>query len=160
MDRAGNTDIVETCWGYLSKTSVVNPRRVRPEVFVWRRGSAQMVLRVNPELNNVSFYSVLVSDVKPSDSLFRHLLLYNALQRREAMGLVEREGKLYVVMKYTLEMELVTAESIQRHAYAMQEVADKLDTELATTYGGQLHYEDWKKLDQSGVDNLLGNLFG
>ncbi|MBI4082651.1 MAG: hypothetical protein HY423_08585 [Candidatus Lambdaproteobacteria bacterium] len=160
MERAAASDIIETCWGYLSKTSVVNPRRIRPEVFVWRRGSAQMVLRVNPELSNVTFYSVLVSDVRPSDALFRHLLQYNALQRREAMGLVEREGRLYVVMKYTLELELVTASSIQRHAYAMQEVADQLDTELAGTYGGQLHYEDWKKLDQSGVDTLLGSLFG
>ncbi len=59
-----------------------------------------------------------------------------------------------------MELELVTSEVLVRHVYAMQEIADQLDTELVTQFGGVLHFDDWDKLDQSGVDNLLESMFG
>ena len=150
----------ETYWGYLQRANVVNLRRLRDDLFSWRRGSAQMVLQVSPTLGSFSIYSVLVTDVPESKELYRYLLNYNALQRRESLGLVEREGRLYVVLKYTMELEVATEAVVQRHVYALQEVADQLDTELAQAYGGSLHFEDWNKMDQQGVDNLLDNLFG
>jgi hypothetical protein len=42
----------------------------------------------------------------------------------------------------------------------MQEVADKLDTEIAQQFGGSMHFADWDKMDQKGVDDMLENLFG
>jgi len=59
-----------------------------------------------------------------------------------------------------MELELATEPIVQRHVYALQEMADQLDTQLARAYGGNLHFEDWDKMDQQGVDNLLDNLFG
>lgn len=150
----------EDFWEYLGTSNVVELQRVRDDMMTWRRGSAQMVLKINEGLNNISIYSVLVAGILGSEALFRYLLTYNVLQRRESLGLVEKDNKLYVVLKYTMELELVDADVLQRHVYALQEVADKLDTELVDQFGGAMHFDDWDKLDQGGVDNLLEDLFG
>jgi hypothetical protein len=151
--------IYNDVWNSLTKTSVVEPHQVRPDLMTWRRGSAQLALKVNPALDNLSIYSVLVSGVAPSEELFRYLLSYNVRQRRESLGLLEKDGKTYIVLKYTMELELSSEEVLQRHIYAMQEIADRLDTELVGQFGGNLQFEEWKKLDQASVDKLLGNLF-
>ena len=147
-------------WESLQKTHVVDPRRPRSDLMTWRRGSAQLTLKISSALDNLSIYSVLVSEVTPTEELYRYLLGYNVLQRRETLGMTEKSGKIYIVLKYTMELELVTDESLQRHILALQEIADKLDTELAERFGGTLHFEDWERLDQDSVDNLLGDLFG
>jgi len=152
--------LYESHFQALKRANVKELHRVRKDLLTWRRGSAQVVLKINPTLNNLSIYSVLVTDVKPSIELYRYLLGYNTLQRREALGLFEQEGKLYVILKYTMELELASLEVVQRHVFALQEVADELDTELAGKFGGKLHFEDWNKLDQGRVDNLLNSLFG
>jgi len=61
---------------------------------------------------------------------------------------------------YASNLELATGEVLGRHVFAMQEIADQLDTELVNQFGGVLHFSDWDKLDQGGVDNLLANMFG
>ncbi|MEE8435633.1 MAG: hypothetical protein V3S64_12670, partial [bacterium] len=108
----------------------------------------------------LSIYSVMVTGVEPSVDLFRHLLHYNILQRRESLGLFEKGGKLFIVLKYTLELDLVDHDVLGRHVFLMQEIADQLDTELVEQFGGTLHFNDWDKLDQGSVDNLLENMFG
>ncbi len=160
FDQKRANALYDAYWNYLLGAKVVDLQRVREDMMTWRRGSAQMVLKINESLNNISIYSVLVAGVLGTEALYRHLLMYNVLQRREALGLVEKNNKLYVVLKYTMELELVNAEVLQRHVYALQEVADKLDTELMEQFGGSLHFDDWDRLDQHGVDNLLENLFG
>lgn len=152
--------LYESHFQALQRANVKNLTRVRKDLLTWRRGSAQVVLKINPVLNNLSIYSVLVTDVKPSIELYRYLLGYNSLQRRESLGLFEQDGKLYVILKYTMELELASIEVVQRHVFALQEVADELDTELANKFGGKLHFEEWNKLDQGRVDNLLTSLFG
>ena len=152
--------INEHVWACLQKTHVVEPHRPRPDLMTWRRGSAQLTIKVNPELDNLSIYSVLVSGVAPTEELFRYLLAYNVLQRRESLGMTEKDGKVYIILKYTMELEVVNDDSLQRHILAIQEVADKLDTELAEKFGGSLQFEDWERLNQEGVDDLLGGLFG
>lgn len=146
-------------WGCLQHTNVVEPHRIRPDLMTWRRGSAQLALKVNPALDNLSIYSVLVSEVAPSEALFRYLLSYNVRQRRESLGLLEREGKVYIVLKYTMELELINQEVLQRHIYALQEIADQLDTELVEQFGGHLTFQEWDKMDQASVDNLMDELF-
>ena len=147
-------------WDCLQKTHVVDARRLRPDLMTWRRGSAQLTIKVSPDLDNLSIYSVLVSGVTPNESLYRYLLSYNVLQRRESLGMTEKKGKVYIVLKYTMELEVCDEQSLQRHILALQEVADKLDTELAEKFGGSLQFEDWERLDQESVDDLLGDLFG
>jgi len=144
----------------LDEAKVKDLKKVRKDLLTWRRGSAQLVLKVNPTLNNLSIYSVIVTDVKPTPELYRHLLGYNSLQRRESLGLLERNGRNYIVLKYTMELELASMAVVQRHVFALQEIADNLDTELAQQFGGKLHFEDWNKMDQKSVDSLLENLFG
>lgn len=153
------SSVSEHVWESLKRTHVVDPRRPRPDLMTWRRGSAQLTIKVNPELDNLSIYSVLVSGVTPNEQLFRYLLGYNVLQRRESLGMTEKNGKVYILLKYTMELEVVNDDSLQRHILALQEVADNLDTELAEKFGGSLQFEDWERLDQDGVDDLLGNLF-
>ena len=160
FDEKRAHELYDAYWQYLTEANVVDLQRVRADMMTWRRGSAQMVLKINEALNNISIYSVLVAGVFASDALFRHLLIYNVLQRRESLGLVVKNDKLYIVLKYTMELDLVDGDVLQRHVYALQEVADKLDTELSDLFGGSMHFDDWDKLDQSGVDNLLENLFG
>jgi hypothetical protein len=147
-------------WIWLQAAKVAQPHQLRADLMTWRRGSAQMVLRVNAELNNVSIYSALVSGVRPNEALYKYLLTYNTLQRRESLGLVERDGRWFILLKYTMEMELATQDAIQRHVYFLQERADALDTELAERFGGTLRFEDWKKLDQKSVDSMIDDLFG
>jgi T3SS (YopN, CesT) and YbjN peptide-binding chaperone 1 len=159
-DKQWAAKLYDGFWRDLQAINVVDLKRMRGDLFTWRRGSAQMVLKVNPALNNLSIYSVLVTGVEPSLELFRHLLHYNILQRRETLGVFEKADKLFIVLKYTMELELVKGEVLQRHVFAMQEIADQLDTELVSQFGGMLHFTDWDKLDQSGVDNLLANMFG
>lgn len=159
-DKEWAAKLFESFWSDLQSINLVDLKRVRNDLFTWRRGSAQMVLKVNPALNNLSIYSVLVTGVEPSIELYRHLLHYNILQRRETLGLFEKAGKLFIVLKYTMELELVTHEVLQRHVFAMQEIADQLDTELVSQFGGVLHFSDWDRLDQGGVDSLLENMFG
>lgn len=154
-DQLGN-DV----WNWLLQAKVAEPHQLRADLMIWRRGSAQMVLRVNAELANVSIYSALVSGVRPNEALYKFLLAYNGLQRRESLGLLERGGRWYILLKYTLEMELASREAIQRHVFYLQERADALDTELAERFGGTLHFEDWKKLDQASVDSMIDDLFG
>jgi hypothetical protein len=151
--------LYESHFQALKRANVKELTRIRKDLLTWRRGSAQVVLKINPNLNNVSIYSVLITGVKPSIELYRYLLGYNTLQRREALGLFEQDNKLYVILKYTMELELATIEVVQRHVFALQEVADELDTELASKFGGKLRFEDWDKLDQGKVDNLLTSLF-
>ncbi len=159
-DKEWAAKLFESYWRDLQAINVVDLKRVRSDLYSWRRGSAQMVLKVNPALNNLSIYSVLVTGVDPSLELFRHLLHYNILQRRETLGVFEKGGKLFIVLKYTMELELVRDEVLQRHVFAMQEIADQLDTELVSQFGGVLHFSDWDKLDQGSVDSLLENMFG
>ena len=159
-DKEWAAKLFEQLWSHLLGIKLVDLKRTRDDLFTWRRGSAQMVLKINPALNNVSIYSVLVTGVEPSIELFRHLLHYNILQRRETLGVFEKGGKLFIVLKYTMELELATSEVLGRHVFAIQEIADQLDTELVGQFGGVLHFSDWDKLDQGGVDNLLANMFG
>ena len=159
-DKEWAAKLYDTFWNDLQAATVSDLKRSREDLMIWRRGSAQMVLKVNPALNNLSIYSVLVTGVNPSVELFRHLLHYNILQRRESLGVFEKGGKLFIVLKYTMELELVSEEVLIRHVYALQEIADQLDTELVNQFGGTLHFDDWDKLDQSGVDGLLESMFG
>ena len=159
-DKEWAAKLYEDFWRHLEGIKLVDLKRTRADLYTWRRGSAQMVLKVNPALNNLSIYSVLVTGVEPSLELFRHLLHYNILQRRETLGVFEKGGKLFIVLKYTMELELVNQEVLQRHVFAMQEIADQLDTELVSQFGGGLHFSDWDRLDQGGVDSLLANMFG
>lgn len=151
--------LYESHYQALKRANVKELHRIRKDLLTWRRGSAQVVLKINPTLNNLSIYSVLVTGVKPSIEMYRYLLGYNTLQRREALGLFEQDNNLYVILKYTMELELASIEVVQRHVFALQEVADELDTELASKFGGKLRFEEWNKLDQGKVDNLLTSLF-
>ena len=160
FDPAQAEELYSKFWDYLQAANVVDPKQERKDLITWRRGSAQLAMKINPALNNASIYSVLVASVTPSEALFRHLLAYNVLQRRESLGLIEKDGKTFIVLKYTLELELVTQGALQRHVYALQEIADALDTELVKKFGGTLHFDDWAKLDQKGVDDMMLNLFG
>jgi len=160
FDKDWAKGVCDSHFATLENTEVADLTRSREDLFIWRRGSAQMVLKVNPGLNNLSIYSVLVTGVEPSVELYRHLLHYNILQRRESLGLFEKGERLFIVLKYTMELELVDGEVLPRHIYAMQEIADQLDTELVSQFGGSLHFQDWDKLDQGGVDSLLENMFG
>jgi hypothetical protein len=160
MSAAELERLYDSYFATLRDAKVKELNKVRKDLLTWRRGSAQLVLKVNPVLNNLSIYSVIVTDVKPTVELYRYLLGYNSLQRREALGLLERNGRHYIVLKYTMELELATVPVVQRHVFALQEIADNLDTELAQQFGGKLHFEDWNKMDQKSVDNLLENLFG
>ena len=72
----------------LRDAKVTELNKVRKDLLTWRRGSAQLVLKVNPMLNNFSIYSVIVTDVTPTPELYRYLLGYNSLQRRESLGLL------------------------------------------------------------------------
>jgi len=159
-DQAWAEQLYNTFYDALETSNLAELKRVRDDLFSWRRGSAQMALKINPALNNLSIYSVLVTGVEPSVELYRHLLHYNILQRRESLGVFEKSGKLYIVLKYTLELELVSSEVLQRHVFAMQEIADQLDTELVNQFGGVLHFSDWDTLDQGSVDDMLENMFG
>ena len=159
-DQEWASKLIRSFWDGLKELNLVELNQVREDLITWRRGSAQMVLKINPALNNLSIYSVLVTGVEPSVDLFRHLLHYNILQRRETLGVFEKDNKLYIVLKYTMELELANNEVLQRHVFAMQEIADQLDTELVGQFGGVLHFNDWDKLDQGSVDNLLEDMFG
>ena len=159
-DEVHARDLYRTLWDSLCEANVVDPHQIRPDLMTWRRGSAQVAMRINPELNNVSIYSVLVSDVQPSEPLYRYLLAYDNLQRLETLGLLEQGGRWYIILKYTLELQLVSTEVLQRHVFYLQERADELDTELAGQFGGTLHFEDWQKLQQGDVDSMIDNLFG
>jgi hypothetical protein len=152
--------LYESYYQTLVTANVKELNKVRKDLLTWRRGSAQLVLKVNPVLNNFSIYSVLVTDVNPSMELYRYLLGYNSLQRREALGLIDRANRHYIVLKYTMELELATIPVVQRHVFALQEIADNLDTELAQQFGGRLTFQDWNKMDQKSVDNMMENLFG
>lgn len=160
FDATHADGLYDALWETLNKAKVVSPKRERKDLMTWRRGSAQLVLKINPTLNNLSIYSVLVTRVVPTEALYRHLLAYNVLQRRESLGLLAKGNETYITLKYTMELELVNDEVLQRHVYALQEIADQLDTELANQFGGALHFSDWEKLDQEGVDNLMSDLFG
>ena len=153
-------ELGHAAWQWLTGANVVEPHQIRSDLMTWRRGSAQMALRVNADLNVLSIYSGLVSGVKPTEALHRHLLGYNSLQRRESLGLAEHDGRWYILLKYTMELELVSREVVQRHVFYLQERADALDTELAQRFGGSLHFEDWKKLDQAAVDSVIDSLCG
>ena len=152
--------VFETCWNAVSTANLRQLSRIREDLMTWRRGSAQVALLVNPSLNNLTIYSVLVTGTEPSLEFFRYLLRYNILQRRECLGFVEKQDQFYVVMKYTMELELAMPDILQRNIYAFQETADKMDNDLVAVFGGSLHFEDWEKLDQPAVDNLLDQLFG
>ena len=159
-DEVHARDLYRTLWDSLCEANVVDPHQIRPDLMTWRRGSAQVAMRINPELNNVSIYSVLVSYVQPSEPLYRYLLAYNNLQRLESLGLLKHGDHWYIILKYTLELQLVSNDVLQRHVFYLQERADELDTELAGQFGGTLHFEDWQKLQQGDVDSMIDNLFG
>jgi hypothetical protein len=159
MSEAELASLYDSYATALRDANVAELKRARKDLIMWRRGSAQVVLKINPALNNLSIYSVLVTDVTPSMELYRFLLNYNTLQRREALGMIERDQRHYIVLKYTMELEVASVAVVQRHVFALQEIADQLDTELARQFGGKLHFEDWNKLDQKSVDNLMQSLF-
>ena len=159
VDSHSDQSVFELFWDTVSAAKLRQLSRIRADLMTWRRGSALIALQVNSGLGVVTIYSVLVTGVEPSLEFFRHLLMYNILQRRECLGFVEKRDQFYVVMKYTLELELASPEALQRNIYAFQEIADKIDTELAAKYGGVLQFDDWEKMDQASVDNLLDDLF-
>ena len=159
-DHEHASELYDTLWNYVSEAKVVDLKKMRSDLITWRRGSAQMALKINPLLINISIYSVLLSNITPTEELYLHLLAYNNLQRRECLGLLHKENRWFVILKYTMELEIVDSDALVRHVYHLQEVADKLDTEMAEQFGGQLHFEDWDRMAQGEVDNLLDDLFG
>ncbi len=159
-DEAHARGLYRRLWNDLVKAEVMNPKQVQADLMTWRRGSAQIALRINSSLNNLTIYSVLVANVNPSVKLYQNLLAYNYLQRPECLGMLNQEGQWYIILKYTMELEIVSDDVLQRHVFQIQERADKLDTELAAEFGGSLHFEDWDTVGQNEIDSLFDNLTG
>jgi hypothetical protein len=115
--------------------------KVMDDTFVLQEGSTFVYVRVFPigeKKAGVEVFAYVVVDVEVTDQLMRYLLTYNLRLILGAFGLARGEGdKGTVLLTHTILGDSMDREELYGSVSAIARVADDLDEQIVTAFGGR-----------------------
>jgi len=111
------------------------------DTLVLQEGSTFVYVRTFPigeKKTGVEVFAYVVVDVEVTEQLMRYLLTYNLQLIMGAFGLTRAEGnKGTVLLTHTILGDTMDREEIYASVSAIAKVADDLDDQIVTAFGGQ-----------------------
>jgi hypothetical protein len=124
--------------------------RLMDDTFVLQEGSTFVYVRTFPigeKKSGVEVFSYVVVNVEVTEQLMRYLLTYNLRLILGAFGLARGEGgKGTVLLTHTILGDSMDREELYGSVSAIARVADDLDDQIVTAFGGQ-----------TALDKLMSN---
>jgi type III secretion system-like peptide-binding chaperone len=115
--------------------------KVMDDTFVLQEGSTFVYVRTFPigeKKSGVEIFAYVVVDVDVTEQLMRYLLTYNLRLILGAFGLARGEGdKGTVLLTHTILGDSMDREELYASVSAIARVADDLDDQIVTAFGGQ-----------------------
>jgi len=115
--------------------------KLMDDTFVLQEGSTFVYVRTFPigeKKSGVEIFSYVVVDVEVTEQLMRYLLTYNLRLILGAFGLARGEGsKGTVLLTHTILGDSMDREELYGSVSAIARVADDLDDQIVTAFGGQ-----------------------
>ena len=115
--------------------------KVMDDTFVLQEGSTFVYVRTVPigeKKSGVEIFAYVVVDVDVTEQLMRYLLTYNLRLILGAFGLARGEGdKGTVLLTHTILGDSMDREELYASVSAIARVADDLDDQIVTAFGGQ-----------------------
>jgi hypothetical protein len=115
--------------------------KVMADTFVLQEGSTFVYVRVFPigeKKSGVEIFAFVVVDVEVTEQLMRYLLTYNLRLIMGGFGLARGEGsKGTVLLTHTILGDSMDREELYGSVSAIARVADDLDDQIVTAFGGQ-----------------------
>lgn len=111
------------------------------DTFVLQEGSTFVYVRTFPigeKKSSVEIFAYVVVDVPVTEQLMRYLLTYNLRLVLGAFGLARGEGDQgTVLLTHTILGDSMDREELYGSVSAIARVADDLDDQIVTAFGGQ-----------------------
>jgi hypothetical protein len=111
------------------------------DTFVLQEGSTFVYVRTFPigdKKSGVEIFSYVVVDVDVTEDLMRYLLTYNLRLMLGAFGLsLGQSGQGAVLLTHTILGDSMDREELYASVSAIARVADDLDDQIITAYGGK-----------------------
>lgn len=115
--------------------------KVMDDTFVLQEGSTFVYVRTFPigaKKSGVEIFAYVVVDVEVTEQLMRYLLAYNLRLIMGGFGLTRGEGnKGTVLLTHTILGDSMDREELYGSVSAIARVADDLDDQIVTAFGGQ-----------------------
>jgi len=115
--------------------------KLMDDTFVLQEGSTFVYVRTFPigeKKSGVEVFSYVVVDVEVTEQLMRYLLTYNLRLILGAFGLARGDGgKGTVLLTHTILGDSMDREELYGIVSAIARVADDLDDQIVTAFGGQ-----------------------
>lgn len=115
--------------------------KVMDDTLVLQEGSTFVYVRVFPigeKKSGVETFAYVVVDVEVTEQLMRYLLTYNLRLIMGGFGLARGEGnKGTVLLTHTILGDSMDREELYGSVSAIARVADDLDDQIVTAFGGQ-----------------------
>jgi hypothetical protein len=111
------------------------------DTFVLQEGSTFVYVRTFPigdKKSGVEIFSHVVVDIDVTEELMRYLLTYNLRLMLGAFGLsIGEDAKGAVLLTHTILGDSMDREELYASVTAIARVADDLDDQLVTAFGGK-----------------------
>ena len=127
--------------GYLNTLFGEVNVKVMDDTFVLQEGSTFVYVRtfaIGENKSGVEIFSYVVVDVEVTEQLMRYLLTYNLRLVLGGFGLARGEGgNGTVLLTHTILGDSMDREELYGSVSAIARVADDLDDQIVTAFGGQ-----------------------
>ncbi|HLF85434.1 MAG TPA: YbjN domain-containing protein [Blastocatellia bacterium] len=133
--------VYEKTRGYLQTLFGEVNVKVMDDTLVLQEGSTFIYVRAFPigeKKSGVEVFAYVVVDVDVTEQLMRYLLTYNLRLILGAFGLARGEGdKGTVLLTHTILGDSMDREELYASVSAIANVADDLDDQIVTAFGGR-----------------------
>jgi len=133
--------VYEKTRGYLHTLFGEVNVKVMDDTFVLQEGSTFVYVRAFPigeKKSGVEIFAYVVVDVEVTEQLLRYLLTYNLRLILGAFGLARGEGnKGTVLLTHSILGDSMDREELYGSVSAIARVADDLDDQIVTAFGGR-----------------------
>jgi type III secretion system-like peptide-binding chaperone len=133
--------VYEKTRGYLQTLFGEVNVKVMDDTFVLQEGSTFVYVRAFPigeKKSGVEIFAYVVVDVEVTEQLMRYLLTYNLRLILGAFGLARGEGdKGTVLLTHSILGDSMDREELYGSVSAIANVADDLDDQIVTAFGGK-----------------------
>jgi len=131
--------------------------KVMDDTFVLQEGSTFLYVRTFPigeKKAGVEIFSYVAVDVDVTEELMRYLLTYNLRLILGAFGLSVGEGnKAAVLLTHTILGDSMDREELYGSVSAIARVADDLDDQIVSAFGGKTALDKLMKTSHAPVEH-------
>ncbi|HEX8184928.1 MAG TPA: hypothetical protein VF747_09265 [Blastocatellia bacterium] len=130
--------------------------KLMDDTFVLQEGSTFVYIRTFPigeKKSGVEIFSYVVIDINVTEDLMRHLLTYNLRLVLGAFGLsLGEDGKGTVLLTHTILGDSMDREELYASVSAIARVADDIDDQIVTAFGGKTALDKLMTTQHSPVE--------